>query len=208
MTMIHVSTKVKSKPTKKRTVKCFTCLVCHSTFDTILKMKKHTLKEHEVEEEPKSPVRKVAKTLDIEKKTKSEDQQDDKFNVPDKKHKEMTETLIAAMQTIENLEEQNSELHIKIDHLGQVALLAEDLKTENSSLKTCDHCNFEFITQQNLKEHMCKKKTHTSNEDNVKNIIDSQKRQILLMEQENIKLFNKKLFSKMTQKMRLSVQQI
>ena len=64
MPMVHISTKVKEKPTKKRTIGCFTCMSCQSTFDTRQKMKKHTQKEHNAEEEPKSPVRKDAKTVD------------------------------------------------------------------------------------------------------------------------------------------------
>ena len=57
----------------------------------------------------------------------------------------------------ETLEEQNGELHMKINHLGQLAITAEDLKSENSRLKTCDYCKFEFIMEQNFKEHICKK---------------------------------------------------
>ena len=66
----------------------------------------------------------------------------------------MEQTLIAAMQTIESLEENNCELDVKIDHLGELALNAEDLKHENSRLKTCEHCNFEFTTEHSLREHI------------------------------------------------------
>ena len=72
-----------------------------------------------------------------------------------KEFKEMEQTLIAAMQTIESLEGQNSELHAKIDHIGQLAMVLEDLKEENSQLKTCEHCKFEFKTVKSFREHMC-----------------------------------------------------
>ena len=72
-----------------------------------------------------------------------------------KEFKEMEQTLIAAMQTIETLEGQNSELHAKIDHIGHLAMFLEDLKEENSKLKTCEHCKFEFKTVKSFREHMC-----------------------------------------------------
>ena len=74
-TLIHLSTKVKAKPTKKRAIQCFTCMSCQSTFDTRYKMKKHTQKEHNVEEDPKSPVRKLPKTIQIDDNKDSENQQ-------------------------------------------------------------------------------------------------------------------------------------
>ena len=75
-------------------------------------------------------------------------------NVKENKEEEMKQTIIAAMQTIESIEENNSDLHAKIDHLGQLAINAEDMRLENSRLKTCEHCRFEFITEQSFKEHI------------------------------------------------------
>ena len=47
---------------------------CQSTFDTRYKMKTHTQKEHNVDEEPKSPARKLAKTMNKDDNEKPEDQ--------------------------------------------------------------------------------------------------------------------------------------
>ena len=166
---------------------------CQSTFDTRIKMKKHTQKEHNVEEKPKSPARKAAKTVETV--------------VPNnKKQEDLEQTLCAAMQTIKSLEEQNSDLHIKIDHLGEMALIVEDLKSENSRLKTYQHCRFEFSTELIFKEHLCNRavqenkdgenmKTKKEN-DEMLSVIENQKRNLLLMEEENVKLFNDKIFFK------------
>ena len=59
------------------------------------------------------------------------------------------------MQTKESLEEQNSELHLEIDHLGDIALFLKDLKSENLRLKKCHHCHFECRTEHTFKEHKC-----------------------------------------------------
>ena len=87
-------------------------------------MKTHTQKEHNVDEEPKSPARKLAKTMNKDDNEKPEDQTIDSV-------KQEEQTLTAAIQTIESLEEQNSELHMKIDHLGEMALVVGDLESEN-----------------------------------------------------------------------------
>ena len=87
------------------------------------------------------------------------------------------------MQTIESLEENNSELHLKINHLGQLSINAEDLKDENSRLKTCDHCQFEFTSEQSFKEHIMK-------------LLVAQNTIMRYMEEENINLFNEKSYFK------------
>ena len=92
----------------------------------------------------------------LKKVTFQEEKQDvihDKINT--RKYQEMEQTLIAAMQTIETLENQNSELHAKIDNLGQLAIIVEDLKEEKSRLKTCEHCQHELVTEQGFREHKC-----------------------------------------------------
>ena len=94
---------------------------------------KNQNEEHNVGEDYKSPARKIAKTVDNEHDT---------VEVNIIKQEDLEQTLCAAMQTIESLEEQNSDLHIKIYHLGEMALVVEDLQSENSRLKTCQHCRF------------------------------------------------------------------
>ena len=83
-------------------MKFYTCINCQSTFDSLLKMKKHSQREHTVEEEPKSPARKAAKTLVTEETSTPEGQQSDSINGTNNEHTYIRETLIAAMQTIRN----------------------------------------------------------------------------------------------------------
>ena len=94
-------------------------------------MKTHTQKEHNVDDEPKSAARKLAKTMNKDDNEKPEDQTMDSVKPSNKKQEDLEQTLTAAIQTIESLEEQNCELHMKIDHLGEMALVVGDLESEN-----------------------------------------------------------------------------
>ena len=80
----------------------------------------------------------------------------------EKKNREQEQILIGQGEVIQNLEEENEELHQKVNYLGNNADIVEDLLTENKIIKkqatnknmSCLLCDEKDITEYELRYHI------------------------------------------------------
>ena len=128
--MVHTSTKVIPKQTKKRAFPSVTCSICLSTFASRPKMMKHIKEEHKnTSEESESPKRKVMKTFaefvgeedkieDLNKRI--EEEEDDADNIlmdheetkadENPREEDLKKQISAANARMQLLEKENSKL--------------------------------------------------------------------------------------------------